>query len=118
MVSSTNMLANAVANSRRGTPSMLARHLSDDSLPEDASSPRLQPEPPPGRSPTGRSSSASAGGAARAVGTTVDTQAVERVVARLLAAHSTEVMQAIADLQTAQTALVEKVEALSHGHEG
>ena len=94
---------------------MLARHLSDDSISDDARSPRLRPEPPPGQSPTSRSSSASVGGAAGAVGTTVDTQAVERVVARLLAAHSTEVMQAIGDLQKAQTALVEKVEALSRG---
>ena len=121
MVSSKNMFQSSVANSRRGTPSILARHLSEDtsSTSGESDSPKLQPEPPPGLSPTGRSSStAPAGEAGGAAGTTVDTQAVERVVARLLAAHSTEVMQAIGDLQAAQTALVEKVDLLSRGREG
>ena len=113
MVSTKNAFQSAVNESRngspslrKGTPSLLARHLSEDSgVSPGTTSPRLQPEPPPGPSPTSRSSSA------------VDTQAVERVVARLLAAHSTEMMQAIGDVQAAQTALIEKVEALSRSSE-
>lgn len=119
MVSGANAFRNDQANdqanspnSRRGTPSLLSERLSSA---ETAL--KLQPEPPPGPSPTSRSSTRISADHDMATAPPVDTQGVERVVGRLLAAHSTEIMQAISELQTAQAALIERVEALSRGTE-
>jgi len=128
MVGGKNAFSDA-ANIVRGSVGGVSPRSTNKLLSERiaaAEHPTLQPEPPPGLSPSGRTGSMRTGGGGGGGGLSagsfpapspvaaaaVDMKAVEGVVARLLAAHSTEMMRAIDSLSAAQTDLDAKVTSL------